>query len=129
MSDRPLEAGGRYVIKHTTRSGKSIIDELRYRIDVNTLHRDETATSLGLNEIGRVHLRTSTPLMVDEYRLNRATGSFILIELSANSREHEVWQRPIRTYFRLDADGWKLVGLERMPDRRADGAAPRRAAR
>src|SRR5262245_36557187 len=84
MSDRPLDGGGRYVIKHTTRSGKALVDEVRYRIDVNTLHRDEAATSLGLNEIGRVHLRTSTPLMVDEYRLNRATGSFILIDETTN---------------------------------------------
>jgi bifunctional enzyme CysN/CysC len=84
MNERPLEAGGRYAIKHTTRSGKAIVDELRYRIDVNSLHRDETATSLSLNEMGRVHLRTSTPLMVDEYRLNRATGSFILIDETTN---------------------------------------------
>ena len=80
----PLEAGKRYYIKHTTRGGRAIIDELRYRIDVNTLHRDGAATTLGLNEIGRVHLRTSTPLMVDEYRLNRATGSFILIDEATN---------------------------------------------
>jgi bifunctional enzyme CysN/CysC len=84
MSDRPLDSGGRYVLKHTTRSGRAIVDEVRYRIDVNTLHRDESATSLKLNEIGRVHLRTSTPLMVDEYRLNRSTGSFILIDETTN---------------------------------------------
>ena len=48
--------------------------------------------------------------------LPTAASSFILIELSADSREHEAWRRPIRTYFRLDADGWKLVGLDRMPD-------------
>jgi bifunctional enzyme CysN/CysC len=84
MADRPLEAGKRYFIKHTTRTSRAMIDELRYRIDVNTLHRDEAATSLGLNEIGRVHLRTSSPLMADEYRLNRATGSFILIDETTN---------------------------------------------
>jgi bifunctional enzyme CysN/CysC len=84
MNDRRLEAGGRYVIKHTTRSAKALIDEVRYRIDVNSLHRDEAAVSLGLNEIGRVRLRSSTPLMVDEYRLNRSTGSFILIDETTN---------------------------------------------
>ena len=57
---------------------------LRYRFDVNTLHRDEEADGLGLNEIGRVHLRLSAPLLIDEYRRNRATGSFILIEESTN---------------------------------------------
>jgi hypothetical protein len=61
--------------------------------------------------------------------LPTAADSFILVELSADSWEYEAWRRPIRTYFRLDADGWKLVGLERMPDRPAEAAAQRRAAR
>ena len=84
MSDAPLRPRGRYAIKHTTRNARAIVDELRYRIDVNTLHRDEEAAELGLNQIGRVHLRTSTPLLVDEYRRNRATGSFILIDEATN---------------------------------------------
>jgi sulfate adenylyltransferase subunit 1 (EFTu-like GTPase family) len=84
MHERPLEPGNRYVIKHTTRSGKAVVDDVRYRIDVNTLHRDPAAVALHLNEIGRVHLRTSAPLMVDEYRLNRQTGSFILIDETTN---------------------------------------------
>jgi len=84
MNDRPLEVGNRYAIKHTTRSTRAVIDDLRYRIDVNTLHRDEAAVSLRLNEMGRVHLRTSKPLLVDEYRLNRQTGSFILIDETTN---------------------------------------------
>ena len=61
--------------------------------------------------------------------LPTAAASFILVELSADSKEHEAWRLPIRTYFRLDADGWKLVGLERMPDRPANVAVQRRAAR
>jgi bifunctional enzyme CysN/CysC len=84
LSERPLQPNGRYRVKHTTRSALAKIDELRYRIDVNTLHRDEQATSLGLNEIGRLRLRLSTPLLVDQYRRNRATGSFILIDESTN---------------------------------------------
>ncbi len=80
MTDRPLRQGGRYVIKHTTRSAKAIVDELRYRIDVNTLHRDQVSTELVLNEIGRVRLRTSAPLLLDEYELSRTTGGFILID-------------------------------------------------
>ena len=84
MNDRPLELGGRYSIKHTTRSVRGIVDEIRYRIDVNTLHRDEDAESLALNEIGRVHVRTSGPLLVDEYRKNRHTGSFIVIDETTN---------------------------------------------
>jgi len=84
MSDAPLRGRGRYAIKHTTRNAKAIVDQLRYRIDVNTLHREQEATELGLNQIGRVHLRTSAPLLVDEYRRNRTTGSFVLIDEATN---------------------------------------------
>jgi bifunctional enzyme CysN/CysC len=84
MSERPLQPAGRYRIKHTTRTALARVDELRYRLDVNTLHRDEAASGLDLNEIGRVRLRLSAPLLIDEYRRNRATGSFILIEESTN---------------------------------------------
>jgi bifunctional enzyme CysN/CysC len=84
MHERPLEVGGRYWVKHTTRNVRGIVDAVRYRIDVNTLHRDESATSLGLNEIGRLRLRTSGPLLVDEYRRNRLTGSLILIDETTN---------------------------------------------
>ena len=80
MTDEPLRPGARYTIKHTTRTGRAIVDDLRYRIDVNTLQRDQAARELGLNEIGRVRLRTSTPLLLDEYRLSRATGGFILVD-------------------------------------------------
>ena len=61
-----------------------MIDEVRYRIDINSLHRDWSPPTLGLNEIGRVRLRAATALFVDEYRRNRATGSFILIDESTN---------------------------------------------
>jgi bifunctional enzyme CysN/CysC len=84
MAERPLSPRGRYRIKHTTRTALAKIDEVRYRIDVNTLHRDEQAGSLQLNEIGRLKLRLSSPLFVDQYRRNRATGSFILIDESTN---------------------------------------------
>jgi bifunctional enzyme CysN/CysC len=84
MSERPLSPSGRYRIKHTSRTALAKVDEMRYRIDVNTLHRDQEATGLELNEIGRLRLRLSTPLFVDEYRRNRATGSFILIDESTN---------------------------------------------
>ncbi len=84
MSEEPMRPGGRYVVHHTTRSAKAIVDRLEYRVDVNTLERDLDAPQLALNEIGRVHLRTSTPLLVDPYARNRATGSFILIDESTN---------------------------------------------
>ncbi|MEV4630343.1 sulfate adenylyltransferase, partial [Micromonospora sp. NPDC049523] len=69
---------------HTTRTARTIIRELHYRLDVNSLHRDETATELGLNEIGRIRLRTTVPLLADEYRRNRTTGGFILIDETTN---------------------------------------------
>jgi len=84
LADRPLRAGAIYAIKHTTRAARAQVRELAYRIDVNTLHRDEVAEALTLNEIGRVTLRTTQPLFVDEYRRNRTTGSFILIDEATN---------------------------------------------
>jgi bifunctional enzyme CysN/CysC len=84
MSERPLSPSARYRIKHTTRGALAKVDEVRYRIDVNSLHRDKNPDGLELNEIGRVRLRLSTSLFVDEYRRNRATGSFILIDESTN---------------------------------------------
>jgi len=75
-----LRAGTRFVLKQTTRTVKAIVRELQYRLDVNTLHRDEEATDLGLNEIGRITLRTQSPLFFDEYRRNRDTGSFVLVD-------------------------------------------------
>jgi bifunctional enzyme CysN/CysC len=80
MTDTPLVPGARYQLKHTTRSVRAIVDDMRYRMDVNTLHRDEAATQLDLNEIGRVRIRTSGPLLLDEYRSSRATGGFVLID-------------------------------------------------
>jgi bifunctional enzyme CysN/CysC len=71
-------------LKHTTRSVRALVRDLHYRLDVNTLHRDEAAESLKLNEIGRVSLRTTAPLFYDEYRRNRTTGSFVLVDESTN---------------------------------------------
>jgi len=81
---RPLRVGGRYAVKHTTRAARTVVRELQYRLDVNSLHRDESADALGLNEIGRVRLRTTTPLLADGYRRNRATGGFVLIDEQTN---------------------------------------------
>jgi bifunctional enzyme CysN/CysC len=80
-----LRTGAKLAIKHTTRWGRTVVKDLQYRLDVNTLHRDESATGLGLNEIGRVSLRTTVPLFFDEYRRNRTTGSFILVDEATNN--------------------------------------------
>jgi bifunctional enzyme CysN/CysC len=80
-----LTPGARYSIRHTTRTVTGRVELLEYRLDVNTLHRDEEADSLSLNEIGRVRLHTQAPLMFDPYRRNRSTGSFILIDQATNN--------------------------------------------
>ncbi|MGH9262176.1 MAG: elongation factor 1-alpha C-terminal domain-related protein, partial [Acidimicrobiales bacterium] len=77
--------GAKLAIKHTTRWGRTLIKDLHYRLDINTLHRDENAQQLALNEIGRVRLRTTVPLFFDEYRRNRATGSIILVDETTNN--------------------------------------------
>ena len=83
MSSQPLTQGGRYALKHTTRSVRAIVSELEYKVDVNTLEHSETP-ELTLNEVGRVKLRLSAPVMVDRYRRNRTIGSFILIDEATN---------------------------------------------
>ncbi|MEJ7633567.1 adenylyl-sulfate kinase [Aeromicrobium sp.] len=78
-SDLRLSTDSTYTILHTTRDTRVSVKDLEYRLDINTLHRGE-AVDLGLNEIGRVRLRTQKPLHFDPYRRNRDTGSFILID-------------------------------------------------
>ena len=80
MSNEPLRPRQKLAIKHTTRTGRALIKDINYRLDVNTLHRDLESDGLGLNEIGRVQLRTTLPLLADPYSKNRTTGSFILID-------------------------------------------------
>jgi bifunctional enzyme CysN/CysC len=84
MSEQPLSPGRRYLVKHTTRTTMLGAAEVRYRIDVETLHRDESATTLELNDLGRVHMEVSSPLVFDSYRRNRVTGSLILIDEATN---------------------------------------------
>jgi bifunctional enzyme CysN/CysC len=83
MSEEPLRPGARYTIKHTTRTARAVVDQLEYRVDVNSLAHEQ-AGQLELNEIGRIRLRCSAPLMVDAYARNRTTGSFILIDEATN---------------------------------------------
>ena len=82
MTTTPLRSRQKLAIKHTTRTARALVKDIQYRLDVNTLHRDQETKELAVNEIGRVQLRTTTPLLCDPYSKNRATGSFILIEES-----------------------------------------------
>jgi sulfate adenylyltransferase subunit 1 (EFTu-like GTPase family) len=86
MNDtRALTPQSRLIVKHTTRSIKAIVRDLHYRLDVNTLHRDESAAELRLNEIGRVTLRLTQPIFCDPYGRNRTTGGLILIDEATNA--------------------------------------------
>jgi bifunctional enzyme CysN/CysC len=85
LTDRPLRAGGRYLIKQTTRTATAIVDELCDHVDIHTLERAGAPQELALNDIGRIRLRTSVPLMFDSYVENRRTGSFILIDEATNN--------------------------------------------
>ncbi|WP_447643563.1 sulfate adenylyltransferase subunit 1 [Nocardioides zeae] len=80
MSTTPLRPRQKLLVKHTTRTVKALVKDLDYRLDVNTLHRDLETGELGVNEIGRVRLRTQQPLLLDPYSRNRTTGAFILID-------------------------------------------------
>ncbi len=80
MATAPLRPRQKLAIKHTTRTARTLVKDLQYRLDVNSLHRDMETGELGLNEIGRVQLRTTVPLLCDPYEKNRTTGSFVLID-------------------------------------------------
>jgi sulfate adenylyltransferase subunit 1 len=80
LHERKLQLNGKYALKHTTRDVRCIVKSIQYKINVNTLERIEDDKSVGLNDIARITLRTTQPLFFDPYRLNRATGSLILID-------------------------------------------------
>jgi bifunctional enzyme CysN/CysC/sulfate adenylyltransferase subunit 1 len=80
MTTAPLKPRQKLAIKHTTRLARALVKDIQYRLDVNTLHRDQDTHELAVNEIGRVQLRTTVPLLCDSYSKNRTTGSFILID-------------------------------------------------
>jgi sulfate adenylyltransferase subunit 1 len=80
MGENPMQLNGKYSIQHTTRSGRAIIKEIVYVVDLNELKRIEGRTAIEKNGIARIKIKTTTPLFFDSYRTNRNTGSFILID-------------------------------------------------
>ena len=84
FSDKPMNPRGKYIIRHTSREAKAMIKEVKYKVNINTLHKAEDDLEFKLNDIGRITLRTSTPLIYDGYKRNRITGSFILIDAMTN---------------------------------------------
>ena len=85
LSDEPMVPRGKYVLRHTTQEARCMIKEVRYKVDINTLHRVEQDLSLGMNDIGRIQLRVTKPLFYDSYLKNRITGSLILVDEFTNN--------------------------------------------
>jgi len=84
LNEKPLAPKGRYILMHTTKECRCVIKDVQYKININTLHRIEDDKSIGLNDIGRIQLRTTEPLFYDSYTKNRITGSLILIDEATN---------------------------------------------
>ena len=84
LNERKMSPSGKYGIRHTTKDARCVIKEVKYKVDVNTLHRNEENKEIGLNEIGRLSIRTTVPFFFDTYRRNRNTGSVVLIDERTN---------------------------------------------
>ena len=84
MNSKKLLVKGKYTIKHTSQNARCIIQEIRYKIDINTLHRIEDKKEIGLNDIGRIAIKTTKPLFYDKYSRNRNTGSIIIVDEATN---------------------------------------------
>ncbi len=85
MAEQPMELRRKYAIKHLSRDARAVVKELRYRLDISDLSQDAGVNQLGLNEIGRVSLKLTTPLFFDPYAECRATGAFIIIDEMTNN--------------------------------------------
>ena len=84
LNDKKLQPGGKYTLKHTTKDVRCIVKDVRYKVNINTLHRVEDDRSIGMNDIGRILIRTTQPLFYDSYSRNRSTGSLILVDEFTN---------------------------------------------
>ena len=85
FSEKPMQLNGKYTLFHTTREARCVIKEIRYKLNINTLHRDQEDLKIGMNDIGRISIRTTKPLFFDSYRKNRITGSVIMIDEGTNA--------------------------------------------
>lgn len=84
-NEKPLQPRGKYTIMHTTKTARCVIKEVRYKLNINSLHRNEEDKTINMNDIGRVVIRTTSPLFFDAYRTNRITGSVIFIDEATNN--------------------------------------------
>lgn len=84
FNERPLQLRGKYALLHTTQEARCVIKEIRYKLNINTLHRDEEDKKIEMNDIARVVIRTTKPLFTDSYRRNRITGSLLFVDEGTN---------------------------------------------
>lgn len=84
MGERPLQMRGKYAIKHTTNDARCMVKDIMYKVDINNLHRLEDDKDIQMNDIARITIRTTKPLLYDRYTRNRSTGSLILIDEATN---------------------------------------------
>jgi sulfate adenylyltransferase subunit 1 len=84
MHEDALRPGGKYKIRQTTKDARCVVRDIRYKVDINSLHRDESQREINMNDIARVSVKTTSPLFFDSYRKNRHTGSIILIDEHTN---------------------------------------------
>jgi sulfate adenylyltransferase subunit 1 len=80
LGDNNLVVGKKYIIRHTSNEARTIIKEIQYKVDINTLHRLKEDKNIAMNDVSRVTLRTTKPLLVDSYKNNKSTGSFIIVD-------------------------------------------------
>ncbi len=84
LNAKPLQVRGKYALKHTSSDARCVIKDVQYKMDINTLHRNEEDREIKMNDIGRISIRTTKPIFFDSYKKNRVTGSLILIDESTN---------------------------------------------
>lgn len=84
MNEKKLILNGKYAVKHTSKDARCIVKDIKYKMNINNLHRIEDDKEIGLNDIARISIRTTSPLFIDEYKRNRNTGSLILIDEATN---------------------------------------------
>ena len=85
FSEKKLQLGGRYIVRHTSREARCFVKDIRYKVNINTLHKLEDDREIAMNDLGRIHLRTAVPLFFDSYKRNRNTGSLILVDEATNN--------------------------------------------
>ena len=85
MDNKALVPNGKYALRHTSADVRCMVQDVLYKVDINTLHRNEEDRNIGMNDIARVKIRTTKPLHTDSYKQNRHTGSFVLIDEGSNN--------------------------------------------